>query len=56
MIEPNIQKLTLLDLNAIEPEISQSIQQIAAKIVAAKVLKERLTNDVFAPLGELADH
>ena len=56
MIEPNIQKLTLLDLNAIEPEISQSIQQIAAKIVAAKVLKERLTNDVFAPLGELAGH
>lgn len=56
MSDSNLQKLTLLDLEAIEPATGQAIQQVAAKIVAAKVLKKRLTKEVFAPLGELAEH
>lgn len=56
MSDPNIQKLTLLDLGAIQEDTRQAIQKIAANIVAAKVLKERLGREIFESLGELADH
>lgn len=56
MSDPNIRKLTLLDLDAIDNDARQAIQQVAARIVAAKVLKMRLGAEIFEPLGELAEH
>ncbi|MFM8571073.1 MAG: AmmeMemoRadiSam system radical SAM enzyme, partial [Pirellula sp.] len=56
MSEPNLRKLTLLDLSAIEPQARETMQSIAARIVAAKVLKQRLGPEIFEPLGEFADH
>lgn len=56
MSDPNIRKLTLLDLGAIQEDTRQVIQKIAARIVAAKVLKQRLGKEIFDPLGELAEH
>ena len=56
MSDPNIRKLNLLDLSSIDDTTRQTIQKLAARIVAAKVLKERLGPEVFEPLGELAEH
>lgn len=56
MSDPNIRKLNLLDLSSINEETRETIQRLAARIVAAKVLKERLGREIFEPLGELADH
>ena len=56
MSEPTVRKLTLLDLQGIDSQTQAAIQKIAARIVVAKVLKERLSASVFDELGELAEH
>lgn len=56
MSEPTVRKLTLLDLQGIDSQTRAVIQKIAARIVVAKVLKERLSASVFDELGELAEH
>jgi uncharacterized protein (TIGR00296 family) len=56
MSEPTVRKLTLLDLQGIDSQTQAVIQKIAARIVVAKVLKERLSASVFDELGELAEH
>ena len=54
MQNPNLQKLPLLSFQALSDEQRKTIQDIAAKIVAAKVLKLRVNEDIFNALGELA--
>jgi uncharacterized protein (TIGR00296 family) len=56
MSEPTVRKLTLLDLQAIDSQTRGVIQKIAARIVVAKVFKQRLSAGVFDELGELAGH
>ncbi len=54
MQNPNIEKLPVLNFQALSEEQRKTIQDIAAKIVAAKVLKLRVNTDIFDALGDLA--
>jgi AmmeMemoRadiSam system radical SAM enzyme/AmmeMemoRadiSam system protein B/AmmeMemoRadiSam system protein A len=54
MQNPNIEKLPVLNFQSLSDEQRKTIQDISAKIVAAKVLKLRVNADIFDALGDLA--
>ena len=55
MQDPQIQKLTLLHISSLNDDQKKAIQDVAAKLVAAKVIKARYGQDLFSGLGDLAD-